>query len=126
LVEASLIARQECLAAETCDANALANEEATMTAAAVADLEGACPALSDLIALDAAEYIARAMHQVDCMTATVYADTAPLSVSCGPTTADPDLPRGQYAQVILDEETYGTRCGDGSPFAFQIRLAPEG
>ena len=92
LVDASLIARQECLGAETCDADALADEEAETTAAAVADVEGACPGLQDLIALDAAGYIARAMHQVDCMTATVYADTAPLAIACGPTNADADLP----------------------------------
>lgn len=126
LVEASLLGRQACLADDTCDTTALADEEATMMTAAVADIEGACASLSDLIALDPSTYIARAMHQVDCITATVYADTAPLDLACGPTFADPDLPRGEYAQVILDEETYGTRCGDGSPFAFQIRLAPEG
>jgi hypothetical protein len=126
LVEDSLLGRQECLAGETCDAAALSDEEATMTTAAVAFVEGACPSLRDLIALDPPSYIARAMHQVDCITATTYADTAPLDISCGPTNADPSLPRGEYAQVVLDEETHGTRCGDGSPFAFQIRLAPEG
>ncbi|MDH3202608.1 MAG: pectinacetylesterase family protein [Myxococcales bacterium] len=126
LVDASLLGRRECLAAETCNAVALADEEEAMTTAAVADVEGACPGLSDLIALDPSKYVAHAVHQIDCITATTYADTAPLDVSCGPTNADPNLPRGEYAQVILDEETYGTRCGDGSPFAFQIRLAPEG
>ncbi len=126
LVEAALLGRQACLAADTCDATALADEEATTITAAVADVEGACPSLRDLIALDPTSYVRRAMHQADCITATVYADSAPLDLSCGPTQADPNLPRGEYAQVILDEEVFGTRCGDGSPFAFQIRLAPEG
>ncbi|HYD50481.1 MAG TPA: pectin acetylesterase-family hydrolase, partial [Terriglobales bacterium] len=34
--------------------------------------------------------------------------------------------RGTYQRVVLDNETWGTRCGDGSPYAFDVRLAPEG
>src|SRR5215467_15488661 len=34
--------------------------------------------------------------------------------------------RGEWAQVVLDEATYGTRCGDGTSYAFWIHLAPEG
>jgi hypothetical protein len=29
-------------------------------------------------------------------------------------------------QVVLNEAEWGTRCGDGSPFAFWVRLAPAG
>ncbi len=35
-------------------------------------------------------------------------------------------PRDTYVQVVLDEAEYGTRCGDGSQYAFWIRLAPAG
>jgi hypothetical protein len=33
-------------------------------------------------------------------------------------------PRGQWVRVVLDQATTGTRCGDGSDYAFWLRLAP--
>jgi hypothetical protein len=53
-------------------------------------------------------------------------DTGPFSFDCGPREAIAELPRGEWRQVVLDESIFGTRCGDGSPYAFQVRLAPEG
>jgi hypothetical protein len=38
----------------------------------------------------------------------------------------PVPPRDTWTQVVLDEATYGTRCGDGSPYAFWLRLPPTG
>lgn len=126
LIDASLASRQDCLNGDSCDADALASDETGMAASASTTISEACEELRDVIALRAEEYVDRAMHQVDCMTATTYADADPIELSCGPTAVDTNLPRGEYAQVVLDEETFGTRCGDGSDFAFQIRLAPEG
>ena len=50
----------------------------------------------------------------------------PLELDCGPRDEVAAAPRGEYIQVVLDESVWGTRCGDGSPFAFWLRLAPEG
>lgn len=44
-----------------------------------------------------------------------------------PTRAGVTVPaRGTWTQVVLDEATYGTRCGDGSPYAFWLRFPPAG
>ena len=126
LIDATLQGRQDCLNGDSCDAASVAADEASMTQAATSAVEDACSDLRGTIALNPDEYVARAMHQVDCMTATTYQDTAPLELSCGPTGVDTNLPRGEYAQVVMDGDTFGTKCGDGSDFAFQIRLAPEG
>jgi len=83
-------------------------------------------ALADRIALDPADYVARASAQSECMTAIAHPEVAPLDLDCGPR---PDVltgVRGQYVQVVLDEGEFGTRCGDGSAYAFWIRLAPAG
>jgi len=82
--------------------------------------------LQTLIALDEAAYAARTAAQARCLAATAHPDSAPLTLDCGPRDGLVDTPRGEYVQVVLDEATYGTRCGDGSPWAFWIRLAPEG
>ena len=94
--------------------------------AAIGEVEVACDDLESLIAIDAATYVQRAEHQVDCLVATVYEDTASLDLSCGPSNADFEAPRGEYTQVIVNGEKWGTMCGDGSDYAFQIRLAPLG
>jgi hypothetical protein len=126
LVDVALLGANDCLAADECDANALDTEAKAAAATAVTEIEGACEALEDIIAVPASTYVARAMQQVDCMVATAHADTAPLSLSCGPSNVDMDPPRGEYQQIIVDGEKWGTLCGDGSEYAFQIRLAPEG
>jgi Pectinacetylesterase len=92
------------------------------------DVTTACGAgaLQELIAVDSATYAARAAAQVRCLTATAHPDPAPFALDCGPRDGLAATPRGEYVQIILDNEQYGTRCGDGSPFAFWIRLAPDG
>lgn len=126
LVDAALSGANDCLAAEDCDAGDLESEAKAASAAAVVEIEAACPALETVIAVPPASYVERAMHQVDCMVATAHADTAPLTLSCGPSNVDMDPPRGEYQQVIVDGEKWGTLCGDGTEYAFQIRLAPDG
>ena len=86
----------------------------------------ACPSLSSLIAVDPADFIDRAALQADCIAATVHGNAAELGLDCGPSNARFDVTRGEWTQVIVDQEEWGSVCGDGSDYAFWIRPAPEG
>jgi hypothetical protein len=55
-----------------------------------------------------------------------HADTGSLGLTCGPSSAEFDAPRGEYVRVVVDGTRWGTMCGDGSDYAFWVRLAPEG
>ncbi len=79
-----------------------------------------------MIAIDTPAYVARAAAQSRCMTAIAHPDPSPLALDCGPRDSLEATPRGQYVQVVLDSNEFGTQCGDGSPYAFWIRLAPVG
>ncbi|MCW5891545.1 MAG: hypothetical protein KIT14_13480 [bacterium] len=106
------------------------------TAAKVATLEGkalaaiakrcAPAALPDAIGLDGAVYLARTGAQARCLTATAHGDPGPLDLDCGPRPSIPLPARGEWVQITLDEAVWGTRCGKGAPYAFWLRLAPEG
>jgi hypothetical protein len=85
-----------------------------------------CPTLKDVLGMDAATYTTRARDQVGCMTATSHGDTAPLDLQCGPRPSVPVPPRGTWVQVVLPLTQGGPQCGDGSPYAFWLRLAPSG
>jgi hypothetical protein len=98
----------------------------TDTSAAIAEACGAPDPLASLIALNTPQYLSRAGTQSRCMTAIAHPDPSPLELDCGPRDGLDATPRGQYVQIVLDEAEWGTRCGDGSPFAFWIRLAPAG
>ncbi len=124
LVDDTLGAINNCL--DNGDCSNIETERQTMAQAATDEISGACDALSELIALDPALYVDRAAAQIDCVTATAHQDTGSVALSCGPSNAEFDPPRGEYMQVVVDGDKWGTMCGDGSPFAFQIRLAPEG
>ena len=123
---ASLAAIRSCLASDECDADALGVERAALAATTEASVTAACDELSSLIALAPATYVDRVDHQVDCLAATGEADPAAARPACGATNAEFDAPRGEWKQIIVDGEKYGTMCGDGTDYAFQIRLAPEG
>lgn len=133
LVNGMLLTANQCLAAGTCDPSALDTDTEVAAAAAVSEIESACGAggpdedgLEDLIATPSTMYVERAIHQVDCVLATSHTDTAPLTLGCGPSNVDMNPPRGEYQQVIVDGDKWGTLCGDGTDYAFLIRLAPEG
>ncbi|MGB5809593.1 MAG: pectin acetylesterase-family hydrolase [Polyangiales bacterium] len=125
-IDEALASANSCLAAGTCDADTYDADVQALADAATQEVADACGRLENLIALTPTQYIDRAHHQADCILATTHANTDPLSLSCGPSRVDEALPRGEYMQVVLDGEEWGTLCGDGSPFAFQVRLAPEG
>jgi hypothetical protein len=126
MLDASLAAVNRCLASGSCDAAAVATERAAATAATLASVTAACPGLSDAIAIDVPTYVSRADDQADCLTAIAQVDTGDLPLTCGPSNADFDIPRGEWTQITVDGDKWGTLCGDGSSYAFWIRLAPEG
>jgi hypothetical protein len=125
-VDDSLQVINSCLDSSSCDANAVESERQSLAAAAVASIAGACPKLDSLIAVDAATYVQRASEQVDCSAATVHESLAPLILGCGPANVDVVPARGEWTQIILDGDKWGGMCGDGSEYAIQLRLAPEG
>ncbi len=112
-----------------CDLAKTNEKIAVLEAKAAAKIAKACgepDALPALIAVGTPEYLARAGAQARCTTAIAHSDSAPLDLDCGPRADLSATPRGQYVQIVLDEAEFGTRCGDGSPFAFWVRLAPAG
>ncbi|MDG1402106.1 MAG: pectin acetylesterase-family hydrolase [Candidatus Binatia bacterium] len=126
MVGASLDLMNGCLAAEDCATAAVDEERGMLLVEAVAEASAACPDLASLVAVDPQVYMSRAAAQADCVTASAQPSTEGLGLSCGPDAANFTAPRGEYVQVVLDPETTGTLCGDGSPYAFWVRMAPEG
>jgi len=130
LIDQIAAARAACLdardGAADCDLAALAAEISVRAAEARAAIAGACPDLGALVAVDTDEFVSRALSQADCLSAAALGDTAAFELDCGPRPAASAPPRGEYVQVVLDPDETGTRCGDGSPYAFWVRLAPEG
>jgi len=126
LVDRSLGGIGQCLSSSGCDGIDLPAARADWADLAQQEIEGACADLGGLVAVDPATYVARAAHQADCLVAAGHAETAGVDLSCGPSSAEFDAPRGEYVQIVVDSERWGTQCGDGSDYAFWIRLAPEG
>ncbi|MEN0065324.1 MAG: pectin acetylesterase-family hydrolase [Myxococcota bacterium] len=126
LIEGSLEAMTDCQAEQDCSGIGDARE--SLAATARTTVQNGCRgfAVSELITMDTAEYVDRAAHQVDCMAAMAGLGGEELGLQCGPDHAQFDAPRGEWMQVTVDSEEWGTMCGDGSPYAFYVRLAPEG
>lgn len=125
-VDAALVAANECLAGPDCDAAALAADRQAAASAATSEIAAACPTLADIIAVDPQTYIARAEQQIDCSIAVAHESTAPLDPQCGPGNVDVMPARGEWTEIILDRDKWGTVCGDGTDYAIHVRLAPEG
>jgi len=109
-----------------CDTVVVGSKVAGLQQKATAKVAAKCPMLADVLKVSPADHVARAAGQARCLTATAHGDAGPLDLDCGPR---PDVvvpPRGQWVKVTLAEATWGTRCGDGSPYAFWLRLAPSG
>lgn len=126
MVGASLDLMNECLSADNCVAQEVDVVRAALLTEAVTETNASCADLPELIALSPDVYMARAAGQVDCLTAGAQPTSEGLVLSCGPTAAEFEAPRGEYVQIVMDPEESGTLCGDGSPYAFWVRLAPEG
>ncbi len=93
-----------------------------------AKINDKCVAFSfvSLVGIEVAEYIGRIEDQAECMVAATHPDVAPLDLECGPRSTIPTIARETYVQVVLDNATYGTKCGDGSDYAFWVRLPAAG
>jgi hypothetical protein len=130
LVRKALGAQTRCVlktrAGRSCNTSRVDDDIARERTLAQTAIAAACPNLDASIGLSAAEYGARALAQTRCMVATAHPDPSPRPLDCGPYAPVAVPPRGQWVQVVLDEAVWGTRCGDGSPYAFWLRLAPSG
>jgi hypothetical protein len=129
-VERSVKLRSKCILrvrrGSACDAAPVLARVAREHEAARARIAAGCPALETLVATTSDDFLARAGDQADCLLATLHPSPAPFALGCGPRAAVAPPARGVPTQVILDEAGWGTRCGDGSSYAFQVRLAPAG
>ncbi len=128
MVDGTLTAIGSCLTGESCDAATVDAERQALADAALSEVEAACAAtpLEALIAVDPTTYVDRAVHQIDCVTATSHEQTSPLTLGCGPSNTDFEPTRGEWVQIVVDGDKWGTMCGDGTAYAFWVKLAPEG
>lgn len=125
LVAAIGAAQRDCLDTD-CDAADLASDVAALRDGAAADIAADCDDLASLVAISAEVFADRAAAQAECATAAAHPGAADLDLACGPRPSIARPPRGEYVEIVLDSDVWGTLCGDGSPFAFQLRLAPDG
>ena len=110
----------------TCDPATVAARIAAREAKTAGAIARRCADLGSLIGLDPAAYTSRASTQSHCLVATAHGRTAPLALDCGPRADVPVPPPGVATQIVLPSAVYGTKCGDGSDYAFWIRMPPAG
>jgi hypothetical protein len=131
LLKATARAQGGCIqrthAGGSCNVASTAARVGAAASKAQTKIAAACPAnrLAALIGLDPGTFASRAGAQARCMVATAHGSTDPLTLDCGPRPAVPVPAPGQWTQIVLDSAT-GALCGDGSPYAFWVRLAPGG
>jgi len=125
LLADSLAAIDTCVA-EGCAEDDLLRQRATLTRAAEDAMASDCLSMASAVGLSPATFAENTAQQVDCLTAAARSATEGLGLTCGPSYALIDPPRGEWSEVIVDGDQWGTQCGDGSTFAFWIRPAPEG
>jgi hypothetical protein len=113
-------------AGRSCDTAKVSDKIASRQAKTITAIASRCPALPALVAVDPTDFASRALDQAQCLVATAHGQTAPLTLSCGPRASVPVPALATSTQIVLDNATYGTRCGDGTDYAFWIRLAPSG
>lgn len=130
--EHRLCAQAPDLLGAPCDLSATQANIAAAESMAITQIGTGCTgaSLKSLIGLDEREFVERAMNQAQCMTSAGIADRWPVPEGdCGPTLMGPSIAvpaRGVPTQIVLDSSVWGTRCGDGSPYAFWVSLAPSG
>jgi cysteine-rich repeat protein len=111
---------------DPCNVEDINTKIATAESTASAMIVAGCPDLKATTGLDAAMYVDRAAAQARCVTAETHGHSGPVALDCGPRAAVTVPTRDHWTKIVLDEATYGTRCGDGSPYAFWVRLPPTG
>jgi len=132
--------QRDCALDPACDPVALSSNLDSAGSQSAGVIDSACPSdfLEFLVGVPAAEAIARARAQSECMVGAALGDTTPVSLACAPgalpgvtvvktqpTGLTPFAP-GVPTQVVLDGAQWGTKCGDGSPYAFWVQLPPAG
>ena len=132
LIKKEAVLRGACLknahAGKTCDpapSGKTALKVAAAESKALAKVTPVCPNLKTQSGLDPAAFLARAAAQARCVTAAGHGDSSALPLDCGARPSVPALPRDTWTQITLDSAS-GALCGDGSPYAFWVRLAPSG
>ena len=113
-------------AGRACDTGGVSARLADLETAATTRITAACTDLAGLTALTPAQYVAATATQARCVAARTHGDTGALTLDCGARPAVPVPARGVWTQVVLDSATWGTKCGNGSDYAFWMRLAPAG
>jgi cysteine-rich repeat protein len=111
---------------KTCDVAATSGKMTAIESSASLAVGAKCPDLELRTGLDASMYIDRAAAQSRCVSAAAHGSSGPLALDCGPRLQIAAPARDTWTQVVLDEALFGTRCGDGSPYAFWLRLPPAG
>ena len=96
----------------------MAESRAPLHDITIIEVEEVCPDLASLIALDPARLVQNTADQVDCIAAMGRPDIEDLGLTCGPSAAEFEAPRGSWTQVVVDGERWGTMCGDGTDYAF--------
>jgi hypothetical protein len=130
MIDYALRQRSKCVvtahAGRACDPAKIDGKIASRQSKLVAAIAARCSDLSSLVAVDPVVFINRATDQSACLAATAHSDVAPLALSCGPRASIPVPVLATPTQIVLDNATWGTKCGDGTDYAFWLRLAPAG
>lgn len=130
VIKKEAVARASCLkkahGGGTCDQAKTASKIAGTETAAIDKITPRCGNLKTNTGLDPMTFIARAAAQSRCVTAAGHGNTSPLDVDCGARPEVPAIPRDTWTQIMLDSASSGTLCGDGSQYAFWVKLAPTG
>ncbi len=114
-------------AGKTCDTASLASKLSVRQASTASKIAKKCPTpLADLVAVDPTVFTARGAAQARCLVASAHGNTTPLTLDCGPRATVPVPARGVNTQVVLPHAVWGSRCGNGSDYAFRLQLAPVG
>lgn len=115
-----------CAADGACDAAALPGRRAAPAGDAVAAVEAACADLPALTAQSPASLGAMVSAQAECVFALGAPEATDLGLRCGPSASIITAAPGEWTQVVLPSDLWGTRCADGTDYAFWIRPAPAG
>ncbi len=126
MVEIAVVDYSVCLGQPGCTESTVNDARDGVENVTTIEINADCPNLGDWLPTSAAELVARSAQQADCLAITARPEAAELGAHCGPSEVDFDAPRGEWTQVVFEGGEHGTRCGDGSDYAFWIRPAPEG
>jgi len=124
-VNASLETINTCFE-EDCGSNNLDASRSTLRQETASALLTTCSPIEDIIGINSTFMMKNLDTQIDCLTATGHSNTEDHTLSCGPSNAEFEVKRGEWQQIIVDSDKWGTLCGDGTDFAFHVRFAPEG